>query len=84
MVKVDSYCMCVAHPTPLHHHTLPSLPRAMSAGHDCATAFKALLELVHQIVLKPTADKKARLPAFSKEVATGVGEVVQVAEVLKG
>jgi talin len=58
--------------------------RAMSAGRDCATAFKNLLELIHQIVLKPSADKKARLPAFSKEVATGVGEVVQAAEVLKG
>lgn len=58
--------------------------RAMSAGRDCATSFKNLLELVHQIVLKPSADKRARLPGFSKEVANGVGEVVQAAEVLKG
>ena len=56
----------------------------MSAGRDCVTAFKSLLELIHQIVLKPSADKKARLTAFSKEVATSVGQVVQAAEVLKG
>lgn len=56
----------------------------MSAGRDCATAFKSLLELVHNIILKPSADKKIKLPAFSKDVANGVGEVVQAAEVLKG
>ena len=35
-------------------------------------------------MLKPTYDKKQKLGAFSKEVATCVGEVVQAAEVLKG
>ena len=35
-------------------------------------------------MLKPTYDKKEKFPAFSKEVATCVGEVVQAAEVLKG
>lgn len=53
-------------------------------GRECATSFKALLELVHQIVLKPTYEKKQSLPTFSKEVATWVGDVVQVAEQLKG
>lgn len=66
-----------------HRHFLVP-PRALAAGRECAAAFKALLELVHQIVLKPTHDKKQKLPAFSKEVATCVGEVVQAAEVLKG
>ncbi len=47
-------------------------------------AFKALLELVHQIVLKPSNDKKQKLATFSKEVATCVGQVVHAAEVLKG
>lgn len=56
----------------------------LTAGRECAVAFKALLELIHQVVLKPTYDKKQKLPAFSKEVATCVGEVVQAAEVLKG
>ena len=70
--------------THTHTHATRTHPRAMSAGRDCATAFKSLLELIHQIVLRPSADKKAKLPAFSKEVANGVGEVVQAAEVLKG
>ena len=47
-------------------------------------AFKALLELVHKVVSKPTYENKQKLPAFSKEVATCVGEVVHAAEVLKG
>ena len=47
-------------------------------------AFKALLELVHKIVSKPTYENKQKLPALSKEVATCVGEVVHAAEVLKG
>ena len=47
-------------------------------------AFKALLELIHQIVLKPTPENKKKLPAFSKEVATSVGEVVQAAEAIRG
>ena len=70
-----------------HTHTPASIlihPRALSAGRDCATAFKSLMELIHQIVLKPSADRKAKLPAFSKDVANGVGEVVHVAEILKG
>ena len=68
-------------PTPA---SIPTHPRALSAGRDCATAFKSLMELIHQIVLKPSADRKAKLPSFSREVANGVGEVVQVAEILKG
>ena len=56
----------------------------MDAGRECAVAYKALLELVHQIVLKPSYEKKQKLPAFSKEVASCVGEVVKAAEVLKG
>ena len=58
--------------------------RVLSAGRECATAFKALLELVHQIVLKPTPENKKKLPTFSKEVATSVGEVVQAAEAIRG
>lgn len=56
----------------------------MAAGRDCAVAFKALLELVHQIVLKPSPDKKQKLATFSKEVATSVADVVHAAEALKG
>ena len=56
----------------------------LGAGRECATAFKALLELIHQIVLKPTPENKKKLPTFSKEVATSVGEVVQAAEAIRG
>lgn len=69
-----------SYPPSLHLSSL----RVLTAGRECAVAFKALLELIHQVVLKPTYDKKQKLPAFSKEVATCVGEVVQAAEVLKG
>ena len=55
----------------------------MSVGRDCAIAFKTLLELVHQIVLKPSSDLKKKLPAFSKEVASTVAEIIQVAGQLK-
>lgn len=64
--------------------SIPETVRVLSAGRECATAFKALLELVHQIVLKPTQENKKKLPAFSKEVATSVGEVVQAAEAIRG
>ena len=57
--------------------------RVMSVGRDCAVAFKTLLELVHQIVLKPSSDLKKKLPAFSKEVASTVAEIIQVAGQLK-
>lgn len=60
------------------------LKRVLAAGRDCAEKFKALLELVHQIVLKPTPEAKAHLASYSKAVASGVGEVVQAAEAIRG
>ena len=61
----------------------PSPLRVMSVGRDCAVAFKTLLELVHQIVLKPSSDLKKKIPAFSKEVASTVAEIIGVASRLK-
>ncbi|XP_062512011.1 talin-like [Corticium candelabrum] len=58
--------------------------RCITAGRECTLSFRALLELVHAILLKPTHDKKQKLTMYSKEVAAGVSEVVQSAEVLKG
>ena len=58
--------------------------KLLGAGRDCVNAFKALLELVHQIALKPTPEKKQKLAVFSKEVAAYVGEVVQAAEKMRG
>lgn len=60
------------------------LLRVLGAGRECATAFKALLELVHQIVLKPTPENKKKLLTFSEEVGTSVGEVVQAAVAIRG
>ena len=58
--------------------------RLLSAGRDCVNAFKELLELVHRIVLKPSPELKKKLAVFSKEVASGVGDVVQAAEKMRG
>ncbi len=55
----------------------------MGAGRDCVLAFKALLELVKQIAIAPTAANKAKLATYSKEVANAVGELVHGAEKLK-
>ena len=43
-------------------------------------AYRTLLELVHQTVLKPSPELKAKLPIFSKEVADTVADIVRVAE----
>ncbi len=55
----------------------------MAAGRDCVLAFKALLELVKQIAISPTPENRAKLSAYSKEVAQAVGELVHGAEKLK-
>lgn len=57
--------------------------RLLAAGRDCVSAFKSLLELVKQIAVSPTPENKAKLSAYSKNVATAVGEVVHGAEKLK-
>ena len=38
-------------------------------------AYRTLLELVHQTVLKPSPELKAKLPTFSKKVANTVGDM---------
>ena len=55
----------------------------MSTGRECAIAYKTLLEFVHKIVLKPTADLKTKLPVYSREVAVAVSEIVKAAAELK-
>ena len=56
----------------------------MQAGTDCAVSFKTLLEHVHSIVLKPTYEKKQKLLALSREVASTVADLVHCGEALKG
>ena len=56
----------------------------MAAGRECAAAFTSLLQQVHTIVLKPTAEEKAKLATYSRDVAMSVGEVVKAAEASRG
>ncbi|XP_041458339.1 talin-1-like isoform X4 [Lytechinus variegatus] len=58
--------------------------RTLMAGHQCADAFRCLLEQVHSNIQKPTPDGKQRLVQHSKRVAHTVSELVQHAEQLKG
>ena len=51
---------------------------------DCADVFRILLELIHQIVLKPTPEKKAKLATVSNEVASHVREVIAAAQAIRG
>ena len=56
----------------------------MSCGRECAVAYKALLQLVHQIVLKPgDSSLREKLLPFSKEVASAVSDIVRIAGELK-
>ena len=58
-------------------HSILPFNRILAAGRDCADAFRSLLELIiHQIVLKPTPEKKAKLATMSNEVASHFREVI--------
>uniref|UniRef100_A0A1X7VGP0 FERM domain-containing protein n=1 Tax=Amphimedon queenslandica TaxID=400682 RepID=A0A1X7VGP0_AMPQE len=58
--------------------------KVMACGRECAVAYKALLQLVHQIVLKPSdSSLREKLLPFSKEVASAVSDIVRVAGELK-
>lgn len=58
--------------------------RTLMAGHQCADAFRCLLEQVHSNIQKPLPEGKQRLVQHSKRVAHTVSELVQHAEQLKG
>ncbi|XP_071498741.1 talin-1-like [Diadema antillarum] len=58
--------------------------RCLMSGHQCADAFRCLLEQVHTNIQKPLPEGKQRLLQHSKRVAQTVSELVQVAEQLKG
>ena len=47
-------------------------------------AFKTLLEHVHEVVKKPTYEKKQKLLPLSREIAAAVADIVSSAEALKG
>ena len=65
-------------------HLILPFNRILAAGHDCSDAFRRLLELIHQIVLKPTPEKKAKLATVSNDVASHVREVIAAAQAIRG
>lgn len=58
--------------------------QALRSGMECGNSFGELLDLVHNIVQKPSQDKKVKLTPQSKIVADQVAKLVKSAEALKG
>ncbi|CAM4522659.1 unnamed protein product [Leuciscus chuanchicus] len=58
--------------------------RALLYGTECTNGYIDLLELVLQVLQKPTGDQKQKLAMFSKKVAAAVTELIQTAEAMKG
>ncbi|XP_051989863.1 talin-2-like [Xyrauchen texanus] len=58
--------------------------RALLYGTECTNGYIELLELVLQVLQKPTGDQKQKLAMFSKKVAAAVTELIQTAEAMKG
>ncbi|GFY46974.1 talin-2 [Trichonephila inaurata madagascariensis] len=56
----------------------------LASGHNCAVHFRELLQMVHQVVQKPTMENKQQLGTISRTIALSVQEVVSCAESLKG
>lgn len=57
---------------------------ALRSGMECGASFGEMLDLVHNIVQKPTQEKKQKLTPQSKIVADHVAKLVHSAEALKG
>ena len=85
---LQCHCLlCVAAPAQaaaVHAETAELREHAMRSGDDCSRAYVALLEHVHDIVIKPTYEKKQKLLVLSREVANTVSDLVSSAEALKG
>lgn len=61
--------------------------RVMEAGRQCAYNYRQLLQVVHQVVQRPsgaTLEEKHHLVQMSRTIATSVTEIVSSAEMLKG
>ena len=79
--------LCVAAPAQaaaVHAETAELREYVVRSGDDCSRAYVALLEHVHDIVVKPTYEKKQKLLVLSREVANTVSDLVSSAEALKG
>ncbi|KAH7951442.1 hypothetical protein HPB52_008972 [Rhipicephalus sanguineus] len=58
--------------------------RVLSSGRECAIRYRELLQLVLEVVQKPTAEGKQTLVSTSRNIAVAVTEIVAAAEALKG
>ncbi|KAM8893732.1 talin-2a isoform 2-T2 [Spinachia spinachia] len=55
--------------------------RALMFGSECTTGY---IDLLEQVLFRPTGDQKQQLAACSKRVAGAVTELIQTAEAMKG
>ncbi|CAG2163728.1 unnamed protein product [Oppiella nova] len=60
--------------------------RVLESGRSCGYHYRELLQMVHQIISRPTpgSDAKSQLVIMSRTIATAVTEIVSSAELLKG
>nr|XP_037279500.1 talin-2-like isoform X2 [Rhipicephalus microplus] len=58
--------------------------RVLSSGRECAIRYRELLQLVLEVVQKPTGEGKQALVSTSRNIAVAVTEIVAAAEALKG
>ncbi|XP_042904301.1 talin-2 isoform X1 [Parasteatoda tepidariorum] len=63
-------------------HELKS--RTLMTGHNCAVHFRELLQMVHQVIQKPTNENKQHLFTISQTIAQSTIEIISCAEALKG
>ena len=86
--KMHASCVCLVscctQAAAMHAETAELREHVMRSGDDCSQAYVALLEHVHDIVTKPTYEKKQKLLVLSREVANTVSDLVSSAEALKG
>ncbi|XP_050033509.1 talin-2 isoform X1 [Dermacentor andersoni] len=58
--------------------------RVLTSGRECAMRYRELLQLVLEVVHKPTAEGKQALVSTSRNIAAAVTDIVAAAEALKG
>lgn len=58
--------------------------RVLNSGRECAVRYRELLQLLLEVVHKPTAEGKQTLVSTSRNIAVSVSEIVAAAEALKG
>lgn len=60
--------------------------RSLESGRSCALHYRELLQLVHQVIQRPSGshDAKQHLISISRTIATAVTDIVNSAEMLKG